>query len=110
MPPVEKPELSRGRGWGCKVQVFQQLLTWLSGGAELGLGWEDLGGEAPSNSGRIHPRESTMERWVFVEVDGSLLIPSANTLDGFLLMWCEADKQQASPVACSSCNSASSLG
>lgn len=79
----------------------------------MGLGWEDLGGEAPSitsNSGRIHPRESTMKRWAFVEVDGSLLILAANPLDGFLLTWCEAVKQQASPVACSSCNSASSHG
>lgn len=84
---------------------------WLRGGTELGLKWEDLSGEAASiasNSGKIHPRKSTVERWVFVEVDESLLILAANTLDGFLLMWYVADKQR--PVACSSCNSASSYG
>ena len=87
---------------GLKSQTLQQLLAWQSGAAELGLGWEDPGGEAASiasDSGRIHPRESTMERWVFV------LVLAANTLDEFLLTWCVAYKQQASSVACSSSNS-----
>lgn len=96
------------------LQTLQQLLAWPSGGAELGLGWKDLGGEAASiasNSGRIHPRESAVERWVFMDVDGSLLILAANTLDGFLLTWwCVADKQQSSPVAWSSSNAASCQG
>lgn len=87
---------------GLKSQTLQQLLAWQSGAAELGLGWEDPGGEAASiasDSGRIHPRESTMERWVFV-----LILP-ANTLDEFLLTCCVAYKQQASSLACSSANS-----
>ena len=87
---------------GLKSQTLQQLLAWQSGAAELGLGWEDPGGEAASiasDSWRIHTRESTMERWVFV------LILAANTLDEFLLTWCVAYKQQSSSVACSSSNS-----
>lgn len=89
-------------------QTLQQLLAWQSGAAELGLGWEDPGREAASiasDAGRFHPREPTMERWVFVEVAGSLLILAANTLHEFLLTWCVAYKQQASSVACFSSNS-----
>lgn len=92
---------------GLKSQTLQQLLAWQSGAAELGLGWEDLSGEAASiasDAGRIHPRESTVERWVFVEVVGNLLILAANNLHEFLLTWCVAYKQQASSVACSSSN------